>query len=695
MPSARRLGHDASAARARAPVLGLVALVARRGRTSRRRRSRSSARAPPSLPMPIDGHRDAAAPRSPARAPRHACATIGELARDDAADRRCRAGRAPRCARSGGRFQRRSARGRIVVGAERAGRARATQSSRAAERRRSVESRSIDERAASRAEHRRAASATRTLTATSASRSERVGRELVGEPGCASSSRASAARAGGRVGRALERPADRGARRTRSSAECRAVAAAPRSRDRADRESPRVVSWADAPAPRRRRPDQPRRRRPRRQRGADPRRRTRRPTAAGLRPRRVPRAGRHRLPARGPAAEPGVRGRRPRRRSTSSRRAPARCAAVDRLPRGRPTTSTTRRPCARDGQVLGVYRKHLLPNYAVFDEQRYFEPSTGRRAAVRDRRRARRRLDLRGRVEPERPDRSRRPRRAPSSIVNINASPYYAGRLARARDDARDARRRRVGVPIVYVNLVGGQDELVFDGASMRVRRGRPPRRARRSSSPRTCWSSTSTCAGVPPPALDPRGACGSALPKSWSASRRSGSTHGAAHRGSRRAGARGLRGARARHARLRAQERLHRRPDRPVGRHRLVARRRDRGRRARRRARARRADAVALLERGQRHRRRRARRQPRHPHAAPCRSSRRTPRSIDMLAPSRSPAPTPDVAEENLQARIRGNDPDDASPTSSAGWCSRPATRARWRRATRRSTATWPAASP
>ena len=51
-------------------------------------------------------------------------------------------------------------------------------------------------------------------------------------------------------------------------------------------------------------------------------------------------------------------------------------------------------------------------------------------------------------------------------VVNINASPYFAGRLAE-REDMLAVRSREAGVPIVYVNLVGGQDELVFDGASL------------------------------------------------------------------------------------------------------------------------------------------------------------------------------------------------------------------------------------
>jgi NAD+ synthase (glutamine-hydrolysing) len=51
-------------------------------------------------------------------------------------------------------------------------------------------------------------------------------------------------------------------------------------------------------------------------------------------------------------------------------------------------------------------------------------------------------------------------------VVNINASPYFAGRLAE-REAMLAVRSREAGVPVVYVNLVGGQDELVFDGASL------------------------------------------------------------------------------------------------------------------------------------------------------------------------------------------------------------------------------------
>ena len=120
--------------------------------------------------------------------------------------------------------------------------------------------------------------------------------------------------------------------------------------------------------------------------------------------------------------------------------------------------------CA-NGQVQGVYRKHLLPNYAVFDEQRYFAPSTvdgplfvvaGVRVAV---------SICEDAWSPTGPIITQAAGGA-ELVVNINASPYYAGRL-HERETMLATRAADASVPVLYVNLVGGQDELVFDGASM------------------------------------------------------------------------------------------------------------------------------------------------------------------------------------------------------------------------------------
>ncbi len=119
-----------------------------------------------------------------------------------------------------------------------------------------------------------------------------------------------------------------------------------------------------------------------------------------------------------------------------------------------------------DGRVLQVYRKQLLPNYAVFDEERYFEP--GDATLV---------VDIAGvpigvtvcedawfAAGPVADAVAHGAR----IVVNLNASPYHQGRLAE-RETMLEARAHEVGVPIVYCNLVGGQDELVFDGASLAV----------------------------------------------------------------------------------------------------------------------------------------------------------------------------------------------------------------------------------
>jgi len=120
--------------------------------------------------------------------------------------------------------------------------------------------------------------------------------------------------------------------------------------------------------------------------------------------------------------------------------------------------------CA-SGKVQGVYRKHLLPNYAVFDEERYFAASdvdgplfvvAGVRVAV---------SICEDAWSPTGPVLTQAAGGA-ELVVNINASPYYTGRL-RERETMLATRAADASVPIVYVNLVGGQDELVFDGASM------------------------------------------------------------------------------------------------------------------------------------------------------------------------------------------------------------------------------------
>jgi NAD+ synthase (glutamine-hydrolysing) len=120
-----------------------------------------------------------------------------------------------------------------------------------------------------------------------------------------------------------------------------------------------------------------------------------------------------------------------------------------------------------DGRVVGVYRKRRLPNYAVFDEQRYFTPGSedlrlyevaGVRVGV---------SICEDAWGPGGPIQAQADGGA-ELIVNLNGSPYYRGRVAE-RDAMLCARATEAGCPIVYVNQVGGQDELIFDGASLVV----------------------------------------------------------------------------------------------------------------------------------------------------------------------------------------------------------------------------------
>ena len=122
---------------------------------------------------------------------------------------------------------------------------------------------------------------------------------------------------------------------------------------------------------------------------------------------------------------------------------------------------------ARDGAVAGIYRKMFLPNYSVFDEERYFR--AGNAAPV---------YTIAGRADtrvgvnicediwyPVGPTVLQADAGA-QVIVNINASPFNAGK-ADYREKLLATRATDQGVFICYVNLVGGQDELVFDGGSM------------------------------------------------------------------------------------------------------------------------------------------------------------------------------------------------------------------------------------
>lgn len=122
----------------------------------------------------------------------------------------------------------------------------------------------------------------------------------------------------------------------------------------------------------------------------------------------------------------------------------------------------------QDTQVIAKYFKIALPNYDVFDEKRYF--SSGDSACV---------VDIKGvsvgitvcediwNTEP-----AQLAKQAGAQvIININASPYHVGKQEQ-RESQVAMRVKETDLPVIYVNQIGGQDELVFDGGSFAMDRG-------------------------------------------------------------------------------------------------------------------------------------------------------------------------------------------------------------------------------
>jgi NAD+ synthase (glutamine-hydrolysing) len=118
-----------------------------------------------------------------------------------------------------------------------------------------------------------------------------------------------------------------------------------------------------------------------------------------------------------------------------------------------------------DGRVWGVYAKQKLPNYGVFDEQRYFQPGTT--APVFRLGTVHMGVNICEDIwSPHGPVRDQALWGRARLVLNINASPYHLGKThERQRLLADQAKAHRVFVS--YTNMVGGQDELVFDGNSV------------------------------------------------------------------------------------------------------------------------------------------------------------------------------------------------------------------------------------
>ena len=117
----------------------------------------------------------------------------------------------------------------------------------------------------------------------------------------------------------------------------------------------------------------------------------------------------------------------------------------------------------RDGQLKSTYHKQHLPNYSVFDEKRYFVAGEAKACVV----------DIKGVPvgitvceDLWMPDPVQQAAKAGARLIlNLNASPYHINKHEE-REAILYERANESALPIVYVNLVGGQDELVFDGGS-------------------------------------------------------------------------------------------------------------------------------------------------------------------------------------------------------------------------------------
>jgi NAD+ synthase (glutamine-hydrolysing) len=119
----------------------------------------------------------------------------------------------------------------------------------------------------------------------------------------------------------------------------------------------------------------------------------------------------------------------------------------------------------RDGQLLGRYAKQQLPNYLVFDERRYFSP--GAESLVVEIKGARLAVIICEDAWESGPALQAREQGAELLLIP-NASPYRDDKLE-ARRKMLSERYKETGLPMVYCNLTGGQDELVFDGRCMLV----------------------------------------------------------------------------------------------------------------------------------------------------------------------------------------------------------------------------------
>ncbi|QSR33671.1 NAD+ synthase [Marinobacterium iners] len=117
----------------------------------------------------------------------------------------------------------------------------------------------------------------------------------------------------------------------------------------------------------------------------------------------------------------------------------------------------------RDGELLHEYAKQCLPNFQVFDEKRYF--AAGDEVGLFEHKGIKIGLSICEDIWHTGPVEQLRAAGA-ELVLSLNASPFHIGKPAQRRDVLHQ-RAQQLGCPLVYLNLTGGQDELVFDGGSM------------------------------------------------------------------------------------------------------------------------------------------------------------------------------------------------------------------------------------
>jgi NAD+ synthase (glutamine-hydrolysing) len=123
-----------------------------------------------------------------------------------------------------------------------------------------------------------------------------------------------------------------------------------------------------------------------------------------------------------------------------------------------------------NGELRGVVKKSILPNYGVFDENRYFQGARETQVFALGERRFGVTVceDL---WYPAGPARAQALTGGAELLINLSASPYHAGKVA-LRETMLATRAADNGAALAFCNLVGGQDELVFDGNSLVVSPG-------------------------------------------------------------------------------------------------------------------------------------------------------------------------------------------------------------------------------